>query len=141
MGTRGLTYVYDSYKNAEGKKVNQPIIALYRQFDSYPTGHGAELAEYLAKGNIVNGIGSGEAEGVWNGMGCLAASLVAHFKKGPGNFYLHAPILNRADWQEFEYHVYADKVEIIKIGSNNDNVIFSGTWAELKEYCSKERYE
>lgn len=135
MGTRSLTYVYQSYKNSEGKKVNEPIICLYRQYDGYVEGHGAELAEYLASGNIVNGLGVGEAEGVWNGMGCLAAQLVAHFKKEPGNFYLHAPILNRDDWQEFEYHVFDDKVIVYSIGSNNDNVLFEGTYAEFAKFC------
>ena len=135
MGTRSLTYCYQSYKNGEGKKVNEPIICLYRQYDGYIDGHGAELAEYLAKGNIVNGIGSGEAEGVWNGMGCLAASLVAHFKKEPGNFYLHAPILNRDDWQEFEYHVFDDKVIVYAIGSNNDNVLFEGDYQAFAKFC------
>ena len=38
MGTRSLTFVY------EGEK---PIVNMYRQFDGYPSGHGAELAEFL----------------------------------------------------------------------------------------------
>lgn len=135
MGTRSLTYVYQTYKNDEGKKVNEPIICLYRQYDGYIDGHGAELAEYLAKGNIVNGIGSGEAEGVWNGMGCLAASLVAHFKKEPGNFYLHAPILNRDDWQEFEYHVFDDKV-IVYSGDGMTSILFEGDYKEFASFCN-----
>ena len=48
MGTRSLTYVYDE----QGEK----IINLYRQFDGYPTGHGQELAEFLNKGRMVNGL-------------------------------------------------------------------------------------
>ena len=39
MGTRSLTYVYDDYS------VNTPIMCMYRQYDGYPTGHGAELSE------------------------------------------------------------------------------------------------
>lgn len=135
MGTRSLTYVYDSYKNEQGNKVNQPIICLYRQYDGYVEGHGLELAEYLASGNIVNGLGIRDAEGVWNGMGCLAAQLVAHFKQGAGGIYLHAPNLGRDDWQEYEYHVYQDKVIVYSIGSNNDNTIFDGSWADFKKFC------
>ena len=136
MGTRSLTYVYQSYKDGAGNKVNEPIVCMYRQYDGYLEGHGADLAQFLANGNIVNGIGIGEAEGVWNGMGCLAASMVAHFKKEPGNFYLHAPILNRDDWQEFEYHVFDDKVIVYSIGSNNDNVVFEGTYAQFASFCN-----
>jgi WYL_2, Sm-like SH3 beta-barrel fold len=137
MGTRSLTYVYQSYKDGVGNKVNEPIICLYRQWDGYPEGHGAELASFLKSGNIVNGLGVGDAEGVWNGMGCMAAQLVAYFKKEPGNFYLHAPILNRDDWQDYEYHVFDDKVIVYQMGSNNDNVIFEGSYANFYKFCNK----
>ena len=144
MGTRSLTYVYDSFKNDNGQKQNVPIVCLYRQYDGYPEGHGAELAQFLVNGNIVNGLGSDENESVWNGMGCLAASMVAHFKKHPGNFYLHAPILNRDDWQEFEYHVFDDKVIVYSVGSNQikdidlkfqDHLLFEGDYRAFAEYC------
>ena len=140
MGTRSLTYVYDSFKNENGQKQNEPIICLYRQYDGYVSGHGLELAEFLANGNIVNGLGTtnSQSEVVWNGMGCLAASLVAHFKKVPGNFYLHAPILNRDDWQEFEYHVFDNKVIVYSIGSNNDNVLFEGDYQAFAKFCRGE---
>ncbi len=49
MGTRALTFVYDGDK---------PIVNLYRQYDGYPTGHGAELAQFLDGFKIVNGIGA-----------------------------------------------------------------------------------
>ena len=45
MGTRALTFVYDSYKEELGEIVYRPIINLYRQYDGYPSGHGVELAE------------------------------------------------------------------------------------------------
>jgi hypothetical protein len=136
MGTRSLTYVYQSYKDGAGNKVNEPILCMYRQFDGYIDGHGAELAEYLSKGKIVNGLSNYVGDGTWNGMGCLAASLVAHFKKEPGNFYLHAPILNRDDWQEFEYHVFGDKVIVYTIGSNNNNVLFEGDYKAFASFCN-----
>ena len=40
MGTRSLTFVYDE----NGAK----ILNMYRQMDGYPSGHGKELAEFLA---------------------------------------------------------------------------------------------
>ena len=50
MGTRSLTFVYEKYGNKQ-----LPIINMYRQMDGYPSGHGAELAEFLNGFNIVNG--------------------------------------------------------------------------------------
>lgn len=137
MGTRSLTYVYESFINDKGQRQNEPIMCMYRQFDGYVAGHGAELAEFLTSGKLVNGLSVGQSA-VYNGMGCLAAQLVAHFKKEPGGFYLHAPILNRDDWQEYEYHVFEDSVVVYSIGSNNDNTLFDGTWADFAKFCTKE---
>lgn len=100
MGTRSLTYVYDGADDYPSK----PIICMYRQFDGYPTGHGAELNEFLAGGKVVNGL-SGDTSKLFNGAGCLAAALVAHFKDGAGGFYLHVPTPNTDAGQDYEYHV------------------------------------
>ena len=100
MGTRALTFVYDAD--------NQPFLNLYRQYDGYIEGHGAELAEFLAGKTLVNGYGRESTE-LANGMGCLAASLVAHFKETVGGFYIH-PVTATQCGQDYEYHVYEDKV-------------------------------
>ena len=78
MGTRSTTRVVCG---------NVTLVVLYRQFDGYISGHGAELAAFLSTQRLTNGIPLREKPGegkVWsNGPGCLAAQLVAHFKKGP----------------------------------------------------------
>ena len=81
MGTRSNTVVINA-----GVK----ILNLYRQFEGYPSGHGAELAAFLAPLTMVNGYGPGAVNQA-NGMGCLAAQLVAHFKNGVGGFYIDNP--------------------------------------------------
>jgi len=81
MGTRSLTRIMD-----DGKE----ICCIYRQFDGYPSGHGAALAAILAGTQIVNGM-SGDYSKIHNGMGCLAASVIAKLKDGPGGIYLYAP--------------------------------------------------
>lgn len=127
MGTRSLTYVYENYKDEQGNKVEKPIICLYRQYDGYPTGHGAELADYLNGMYVVNGLGvQDQDKKIANGMGCLAAQLVANFKTEAGQFYLHVPELNRDDWQEYEYHIQQDKILVYSY----DKIIFEGTWPE-----------
>lgn len=79
MSTRSLTHVYE-----DGKI----LLTFYRQSDGYPEGHGRELAKFLDGFRIVNGLCGDEGK-VANGMPCLAAFLVAHFKDGPGGIYIY----------------------------------------------------
>lgn len=129
MGTRALTFVYDAD--------NQPILNLYSQYDGYIEGHGRELAEFLAGKKIVNGFGS-ESKALANGMGCLAASLVANFKETVGGFYIHS-VTETDCGQDYEYHVYKDRVKVLGPGSIfNPGVnanLFEGTWAEFAEFA------
>ena len=97
MGTRSLTVVLDSNECE--------ICVLYRQYDGYPTGHGAELQEFLSGFQIVNGLGSQREEKIANGMDCLAAQLIAHFKKEAGGFYLY-PAGTRDCGEEYIYTLY-----------------------------------
>ena len=132
MGTRSLTYVYSEW---DGEKT--PIMCMYRQYDGYMEGHGLELAEFLAPFTVVNGLGMNETRQVANGMGCLAAQMVAHFKTEAGQFYLYPPELNQDCGQEYEYHVFKDKVIVYAVGSNNDHLRFDGTWAEFLAKCKQ----
>jgi hypothetical protein len=115
MGTRSLTYVY------EGKKEDWvlPFVCMYRQFDGYPSGHGAELAEFLNSGKIANG------------MNCLAAQLVVNFKKDSGGIYLYPPRLKQDCWQEYEYHVWEDTVRV----TDTEEILFEGNWEEFEAFC------
>lgn len=120
MGTRSLTFVYEG---------DTPVINMYRQFDGYPSGHGFELAEFLEGFEIVNGYGEVKPK-LANGMGCLAAQMIAHFKKSVGGFYIH-PVTSTDCWQDYEYHVFENRVVV----KNPDQVMFSGTFDEFKEFC------
>ena len=122
MGTRSLTYVYSE---------DTPLINMYRQYDGYPTGHGAELAEFLSGFEIVNGYGEVKPK-LANGMGCLAAQLIANFKQSVGGFYIYAVTDNDCG-QEYEYHVYENRV-IVK---DPTAVIFEGDYQSFAEFCSE----
>ena len=115
MGTRSLTFTYDS--------TGGTIFCLYRQYDGYPEGHGSDLAEIL--NNTPN-----------NGMECLSASIVAKLKTGAYNVYIYPSETDDA-WQDYEYHVYADRVEIQGRPFPN-RVIFSGTYAEFQAFCKSQ---
>ena len=132
MGTRALTFVYNEH--------NEVILNLYSQYDGYIAGHGAELAEFLAGKKLVNGFGK-ESTDIANGMGCLAASLVAHFKETVGGFYIHS-VTDTQCGQDYEYHVYEDKVivkgypETFSLFERGKMVQrFEGSWAEFAKFC------
>ncbi|MGZ8233201.1 hypothetical protein [Methylobacter tundripaludum] len=122
MGTRSLTVVYDDQPS--------PIITMYRQKDGYPSGHGLELANFLSQIKLTNGFGSEAKMGqVANGMGCLAAQMIAHFKTGVGEIYIVTP---DDHGQEYEYFVTETAVTV---RDSKKAAIFSGSWAEFKDFC------
>ena len=129
MGTRSLTYVYDDYD------ITTPIVCMYRQFDGYPAGHGQELIDFLKPIKLVNGLSLDNKQKVANGMGCLAAQLVAHFKDGPGQFYLYEPELNQDAWQDYEYHVFDHEIEV---KGGDGKTVFAGDYEQFDKFCKED---
>jgi len=95
MGTRSLTIIQED---------GDDYVVMYRQMDGYPEGHGLELAHFLEGFNLVNGIGANTDKKIANGLGCLAAQVVAHFKEGVGGIYLY-PSDTRDCGQDYNYIV------------------------------------
>lgn len=123
MGTKSLTKIYD-----EDAKL---LVTMYRQMDGYPSGHGHELTSFLNTKTMVNGI-SGYNKTIANGMGCLAAQIIAYFKDGPGGIYIVKP---GDHWQEYVYEVYTNRL-VIKAPKR---VIFSGTWDEAHVFTTNSK--
>ena len=96
MGTRSLTVFVED----DGVEIG----VMYRQLDGYPEGHGRELAEMLSGIKMVNGLSSDKPAKLANGMTCLAAQIVAHFKDGSGGIYLY-PAGTRNCGEEYIYLV------------------------------------
>jgi len=113
-----------------------PILVLYRHWDGYPKGHGKELAEFLTGFTITDG--RVDLPGKWaNGAGCLAAQLVAHFKKGCGDFYL----LPTADPAEYDW-AYMVEVPLDYTGPAEGLTItvsgeFTGTLSGFNKYLTE----
>ena len=135
MGTRSLTFVYDDNGSV--------IINMYRQMDGYPSGHGAELAEFLTPIQMVNGLGTDKSVAIANGMPCLAAQLVAHFKDGPGGIYLEPPSAKDC-MQDYEYHITRDGgglnvacKEITNYDPIRRKAVYKGTVAEFAKFCKE----
>lgn len=149
MGTRSLTTFIETYKDDSGKQKKEEIVTMYRQYDGYPEGHGLDLAQFLAQGKLVNGIRLDDTV-VFNGMGCLTAQVVAHFKDGAGGIYLQRA--NRNSGECYRYHVIGDfntkelTIKILEVGYmkgdkyyEGTRTIFEGTPQEMLEFCSQEQ--
>lgn len=104
MGTRSLTIVLD--------EDGGDICVLYRQFDGFVTGHGADLKEFFRGFHVVNGYGTDTPKRTANGMGCLAAQLISHFKKEIGGFYLY-PSGTRDCGEEYIYTIYQKNDHVV----------------------------
>lgn len=102
MGTRSLTHIKDDVWEDETPKT---VVTIYRQMDGYPSGLGQELAEFLDGFTVVNGFGLNPPEKIANGMGCLAAQVVAHLKDGVGSVYLYPPDSEDCG-EEYVYTIY-----------------------------------
>ena len=130
MSTRSLTRVIETWNDEKTNKLKkQTLVCMYRQMDGYPSGMGSDLAEFLNGGKLVNGISLAESERVFNGMGCLAAQMVAHFKDGAGGYYLYPTNVIDA-WQNYEYEIIQHENEPIQL-----KVIEVGYMNTKGKYC------
>ena len=152
MGTRSLTRVIETYTDRTNKKKSVKLINMYRQYDGYPSGHGMDLAEFLNGTKVVNGLGMDDIKStrVFNGAGCLAAQLVAHFKEGAGGIYIE-PITANDCGQEYEYEIIVDfdtkevTLKCIEIGyidskgnyKNGKKVLFEGKPSEFEKFVEE----
>ena len=77
-------------------------VQVYKHYDGYPSGHPVDLAKFLNKFVIVNGIGM-DTHQVANRLGCLAAQYVAAFKEQPGDIYIENPETEHFDIEYITY--------------------------------------
>ena len=140
MATRAMISIA---KREEGvsfsEEPNQTIVDIYHHWDGYPEGLGVTLASYLEEKKVVNGLSRGNEDYVFNGMGCLAASLVAELKDGPGNVYIEDR--GTHGWIDYYYVIWGDTDKEIWISIFDDSeCIFVGKPNKLLEKYD-ERYK
>ena len=133
MGTRSLTTFNDEWKNEE-------IAVIYRQYDGYPQVHGKELFKFLNGMTIVNGLKINNPPKIANGMSCLAAQVVSHFKGNEaGGIYLYGSG-TRDVGEQYIYTIYFNKKSLmIKMTNTYDkSESFDGTVKEFGEWIHKD---
>ena len=125
MSVRSLTVVLDEHE--------RELMTMYRHGGGDPEQHGQELADFLARGRLVNGFTLDEQdEIVFNGMGCLAAWIIIEFKDGPGNVYLLPPG-TRDIGEDYVYTVYPQNGRI-KMRVGTCITMYSDTFKKFKKY-------
>ena len=107
MGTRAMINIARREEGVSfSEKPDKVMVSIYNHYDGYPEGLGVTLANYLKDKKIVNGLGKTDYT-LFNGLGCLAASLIAELKNGPGNIYIED--LNKPNtWIDYEYYIWGD---------------------------------
>lgn len=132
MGTRSITRVFESARE---------IACIYCQWDGHIESLGVDIAQFINSRVFVNGI-PGDREKYFNGMGCFAAALVWHLKKGEdnkaeaGNVYL-TTYGDGDHGQEYEYIVRGEtglddiSVEVIAYRESR----FKGSIVAFLAFC------
>ena len=107
MGTRATIHIAKREEGVSFSEIpEKKIVSIYNQYDGYPEGLGVTIADYLDGKRLVNGLG-GDRGGVFNGLGCLAASLVAELKHEAGYVYIDDPNCPHG-WLDYEYVIWGD---------------------------------
>jgi len=131
MGTRATIKIA---KREEGvsfsEKPDKFMVSIYHHFDGYPEYLGVTLASYLDDKKITNGLGS-DRDNVFNGLGCMAASIIAELKEEAGNVYIEDPE-RPSGWIDYEYYIWGDYNKDIWISIfDGDECIFVGRPRQL----------
>ena len=126
MATRAMISIAMREEGVSFSEIpEKKLISIYNHYDGYPEGLGVILAEYFEDKKITNGLGDRNAP-IFNGLGCMAASIIAELKDEPGNVYIEDPN-NPHGWIDYEYVIWGDCGKDIWISIfDGDNCIFVG---------------
>ena len=135
MGTRATIKIARREQGVSfSEKPEKVMVSIYHHFDGYPEYLGVTLANYLEDKKIVNGLSVDRSAPVFNGLGCMAASIIAELKEA-GNVYIEDPE-RPSGWIDYEYYVWGDYSKGIWISIfDGDKCIFVGKpYKLLREY-------
>ena len=131
MATRATVSIAKREEGVSFSEIPKDImVSFYHHWDGYPEGLGVQLASYLDDMKIVNGLGTNQVN-VANGLGCLAAQIIAELKDGPGNVSIIGP-KDKYSWIDYKYYIWGDDYKGIWISIFDDReCIFVGKPRQL----------
>ena len=137
MGTRATIKIARREEGVSfSEKPDKYMVSIYQHFDGYPEGLGVTLASYLNGKKIVNGLGGNRGD-VFNGLGCMAASIIAELKEEAGNIYIEDPE-RPSGWIDYEYYIWGNDHKDIWISIfDGDLCIFVGKPSKLQNKYGK----
>lgn len=140
MGTRStISFIYGE----------DTLVTIYQQYDGYIDGVGHELANWLLKKKLINGIGMDQNTSEYaNGIGCLAAQFIRDFKTEVGGLYITTDEIDVKEYCDYNYYVVIphdvvltstgtplnEITEITVAQWGSSNPIFKGSPAQLSRY-------
>ena len=137
MATRAKIHIARREEGVSFSEIPEKVmVSIYNHYDGYPEGLGVTLASYLDGKVITNGLGSRDDYDYFNGLGCLAASLIEELKDGPGNIYIEDPE-HPHGWIDYDYYVWGDDAKDIWISIfDGSECIFVGKPLQLLDKYS-----
>ena len=135
MATRAKIHIARREEGVSFSEIPEKImVSIYNHYDGYPEGLGVTLASYLDDKKITNGLGKNRYS-CFNGLGCMAASIIAELKDEAGNVYIEDPVRPHG-WIDYEYYVWGDdgKDIWISIFDGGDCIFVGKPRALLSKY-------
>ena len=126
MSTPALLSIFDEQDNL--------LVNIYIHCDGHPTSFGKDLVTFLDSIKIGNGIPN-ESDDFANGMGDLAAQIIAHFKSNSmvgGVYIIYDGYYVNTDYQYFL--ILRNGVLELDV-LHNDHLLYSGTIEQLMSNC------
>lgn len=95
------------------KENGKPMMAVYKHWDGYPDGLGKDLKTIIDGGRLTNGLGMNSELGkVFNGAGCLFASIIAILKQNPGDVYITSLESVGKSGEEYVYEIDVNDTKV-----------------------------
>ena len=135
MATRAKIHIARREEGVSFSEIPEKImVSIYNHYDGYPEGLVVTLASYLDDKKITNGLGKNRYS-CFNGLGCMAASIIAELKDEAGNVYIEDPVRPHG-WIDYEYYVWGDdgKDIWISIFDGGDCIFVGKPRALLSKY-------
>ena len=103
------------------KEEGKPMLAIYKHWDGYPSGLGEQLKTIINNGKLVNGLSTKDKIGeVFNGVGCMFASIIAILKTQPGDVYVTSIDSVGQSGEEYIYEIDVVNDEVKLSHREND---------------------